>query len=199
MKKWRWLIGGVAAAVVMLGVVGGAIMAQESEDKESRFSSFAARVASILGLEADDVEDAMEQAKQELADEALDDKLATMVESGVLTQQQADEYNAWIEAKPEGVGLPYFVPGKDGEHVAAMLATMVEKGALTQAQADEYKTWIESAPEDVTFGGKRGHHKFGSGHRGGGKRWHGWSGFKWDKDGEGYHSDGDDDGGADSS
>ena len=195
--KRRWLVGGVAAALVMLLAAGGAIMAQESEGKESRFSAFAERVASILGLEADDVEDAMEQAKQELAEEALDEKLAAMVEKGVITQAQADEYKAWIEAKPDGVKLPYFRSGKDGERLDAMLAAMVEKGALTQAQADEYKAWLESAPEGIfgEIGEKRGHHKFGDrdgkkrGHHKFGDRdgWKGWHGEKSDKD------DGDDD------
>ncbi len=196
--KRRWLIGGVAAAavavVVMLAAAGGAIMAQESEGKESRFSAFAERVASILGLEADDVEDAMEQAKQELAEEARDDKLAMMVEKGMFTQQQADDWKAWMEARPEGFKLPYFAPGRGGEHLDAMLAAMVEKGALTQAQADEYKAWIESAPEDVIFGERRDHHKFEFGDRNGKKRgrhkfgdrdgWKGWHGEKSDADDE---------------
>lgn len=188
MKKWRWLIGGAAAALVLLTVAGGAIMAQESEGKQSRFSAFAERVASILGLEADDVEDAMEQAKEELADEAMDEKLTMMVEKGMFTQQQADDWKAWMEAKPEGFKLPYFALGRGGEHLDAMLAAMVEKGALTQAQADEYKAWVESAPEDVILGEKRDHHKFEFGGKRGrhkfGDRdgWKGWYGDKSDKD-----------------
>ena len=101
--KWKWLIGGVAAAVVILGVAGGAIMAQQSDGKESRMSAFAAKVASILGLEADDVENAMEQAREELADEALADKLDELVEEGTITQAQADEYESWVESRPDGL------------------------------------------------------------------------------------------------
>ena len=200
-KKWRWLIGGVAATVmvvvVMLAAAGGAIMAQEDEGKQSRFSAFAAKVADILGLEADEVEDAMEQAKQELADEALDDKLAMMVEKGMLTQQQADDWKAWMEARPEGFDLPYFAPGRGGEHLDDKLATMVENGALTQEQVDEYKTWIESAPEDVIFGEKRDHHRFDFGNGDGEKRGRhgfgnrgGWKGWYDDK----FEDDEDDDG-----
>ena len=200
--KRRWFIGGVVAALALLGLAGGAIMAQETTEKQSRFSAFAERVASILGLEADDVEDAMEQAKEELADEAMDEKLAMMVEKGAFTQQQADDWKAWMEAKPEGFRLPYFAPGRGGEHLDSMLAAMVEKGALTQAQADEYKTWIESAPEDVIFGEKRDHHRFEFGEKRGhhkfgdrdGKRWGDWGKSKSDDDDD-HHSDGDDDDG----
>ena len=104
-----------------------------------------------------------------------------------------------MEAKPEGFRLPYFAPGKGGEHLDAMLAAMVEKGTLTQAQADEYKTWIESAPEDVIFGEKRDHHRFEFGGKDGKKRgrhgfgnrgsWKGWYGDKSDADDD---DDGDD-------
>ena len=43
----------------------------------------------------------MEQAKQELAEEALDAKLDALVENGTITQEQADEYKSWIESKPD--------------------------------------------------------------------------------------------------
>ncbi len=99
MKK-RWLIGSVLAALMVFAITGGVIMAQETSD--SKRSGFAARVADILGLEADTVEDAMEQAKKEMFEEHLDAKLAAMVSSGRITQEQADEYRAWIESKPDG-------------------------------------------------------------------------------------------------
>ena len=192
--KRRWLIGAVVAALAVLGLAGGVIMADEADGKGSRFGAFAERVASILGLETDDVESAMEQAKQELAEEAMDEKLAMMVEKGAFTQQQADDWKAWMEARPEGFKLPYFAPGRGAERLDAMLAAMVEKGAITQAQADEYKAWIESAPEDVIFGEKRDHHRFEFGGKDGkkrgrhkfgdrdGKRWGDWGKFKSDDD-----------------
>ena len=182
-KKWRWLIGGVAAAamvvVVMMAAAGGAIMAQEDEGKQSRFSAFAERVASILGLEADDVEDAMEQAKQELADEALDEKLAALVEKGTITQEQADEYEIWIESKPDGLMFR-------GWPRRGSLDALVENGVITQEQADEYQEWIDSKPDFLESLERPGHHKFGD--RDGGKRWKGWYG---DKSGEDNDDDGD--------
>ena len=170
--KWRWLIGGVAAAVVMLSVAGGAIMAQQSDGKESRMSAFAAKVASILGLEADDVENAMEQAREELADEALDDKLDELVEEGTITQAQADEYESWVESRPDGLMFRGW-PG--GDTLDAKLDAMVESGDITQTQADEYKTWVESKPDFLESLEKPGHHKFRDGHwkKGHDRDWHG--------------------------
>ena len=114
--KRRWIIGIVAAALALLGVAGGVILAQEADGKKSRFGAFAERVADILGLEADDVENAMEQAKQEMAEEALDEKLAAMVEAGMMTQAEADEYKAWIESAPDSLKGRFGGPGGFGWH-----------------------------------------------------------------------------------
>ena len=184
--KWRWLIGGVAAAVVMLGVAGGAIMAQQSDGEESRMSAFASKVASILGLEADDVEDAMEQAREELADEALADKLDELVEKGTITQEQADEYESWIESRPDGF---MFRRWRGGDTLDAKLDAMVESGDITQEQADEYKSWIESKPDFLESLEKPGHHKFRDGHWKKGNHWK----KGHDRDWHGSESDSDDD------
>ena len=184
--KWKWLIGGVAAAVVILSVAGGAIMAQQSDGKESRMSAFAAKVASILGLESDDVENAMEQAREELADEALADKLDELVEKGTITQAQADEYESWIESRPDGFKLRGW-PG--GDTLDAKLAAMVESGDITQAQADEYKTWVESKPDFLESLEKPGHHKFRDGDWRKGGHWK----KGHDRDWHGSESDSDDD------
>ena len=184
--KWRWLIGGVAVAVVMLSVAGGAVMAQQSDGKESRMSAFAAKVANILGLEADDVENAMEQAREELADEALADKLDELVEKGTTTQAQADEYESWIESRPDGFKLRGW-PG--GDTLDAKLAAMVENGDITQGQADEYKTWVESKPDFLESLEKPGHHKFRDGHWKKGNHWK----KGHDRDWHGSESDSDDD------
>ena len=166
--KWKWLIGGVAAAVVMLSVAGGAILAQEAEGKESRFSAFAERVASILGLEADDVEDAMEQAKEELADEALDAKLDAMVEEGTITQEQADEYETWIESKPDGFMFRRWsrrrYPGRQarrhgrerrhhpgtGRRVQDLDRVQAgQPGVLREARPSQVLLWWQKAPEGL--------------------------------------------------
>ena len=102
MSKRRWLIGSVVATVMVLGIMGGMVMAQETPGDADK-SSFAARVAEILGLDEATVQDAIDQAKAEMRDEALQSKLDRLVESGRMTQEQADEYKTWLESKPEGV------------------------------------------------------------------------------------------------
>jgi hypothetical protein len=79
-------------------------MAQENGTGETPvIESFASRVASILGLDEAQVQDAMDQARREMQDEALKSKLDSMVERGWLIQEQADAYWQWYQSRPEGI------------------------------------------------------------------------------------------------
>ena len=110
MRKRYWLTGTIVAAVMVLGIMGGVAMAQETsdEDGDSEKKSFAARVAEILGLDETTVQDAIDQAKAEMQEEALQAKLDRLVENGHMTQDQADEYKTWVESKPEGLSPRMF-------------------------------------------------------------------------------------------
>ena len=103
--KRRWIVASIAVAVLALGVfTAGIVFAQTTDDEDtSTVSKLASKVASILGLDEDTVEDAIAQARQELMDEAIQAKLDAMVEAGYLTRQQADEYKAWLDSRPEGI------------------------------------------------------------------------------------------------
>ena len=112
MTRKRWLISTLAAALMALGIAGGVVLAQEA-DEDSMMKSFAGRVAEILGSEETRVQDAMDQARQEMFSERLQNKLDKMVESGRITQEQADEYKAWIKSRPDGAFKKF---GKRGHH-----------------------------------------------------------------------------------
>ena len=59
-----------------------------------------ARVAEILNISEESLENAFEQVQGELREKSLDNKLQELVAQGAWTQQQADEYKAWIKATP---------------------------------------------------------------------------------------------------
>jgi hypothetical protein len=59
------------------------------------------RVAGILGIDKQDLENAFQQAQRELREKALDTRLQELVNQGAWTQQQADAYKAWIKARPD--------------------------------------------------------------------------------------------------
>ena len=103
MKK-KWLFVPVLAGMLVLAVVGGTAFAQsENGDEGSPWSSFAGRVASILGLDEATVQDAMDQAKQELQDEAVQAKLDSLVDP---TTSNCVWARIDSETDPRDVGLP---------------------------------------------------------------------------------------------
>jgi hypothetical protein len=103
--KRMWLFVPVVATIIGVGVlVSGVARAQENAPAgTSVASTFASRVATILGLDSTQVQNAMDQAGREMRDEALQKKLDALVAQGRLTQQQADAYKQWYQAKPSDV------------------------------------------------------------------------------------------------
>ena len=75
-------------------------------------------------IDAAELQNAFTQARQEMQIEARNQMLQKLVEDGVITQEQADEYTSWMDSKP------------------------------AQALTDEYQQWLDSRPQDLPFGGK---------------------------------------------
>jgi uncharacterized membrane protein len=103
-KKKIYLIAMVAVLVLIAGSIGGVALAQETEettDNTTPAQTLISRVASILGIEQETLENAISQAKQEMREEAQDEYLQGLVDNGQLTQEEADQYKAWLEAKPD--------------------------------------------------------------------------------------------------
>lgn len=192
MKKRLGIFLGITAVSVLavVGVFAG-IAAQES-DEDSGKRSFAERVASILGLEAETVKDALTQAKQEMRDDHKDGYLAKLVEHGKLTQEEADAIVAWQDAKPDvefnfgeatksvkrrGWGSKGFGKGQGAQALSSeKLDYLVEEGVLSQADADSLADWYTARPDAITklMPNKDGLDK----RRDGGKGWHGKKG-RW--------------------
>ena len=137
MKKL--VVGLAAAVVVVLGLAGGTVLAQSAEEDGEK-KSFAERVAEILGLEADTVEDALNQAKSEMREERTDTWLDKAVEAEKITQEEADAYGDWLDDRPEGVGewLRFSYNPNAREDLEAKLDEAVEAEKITQEQADAH-------------------------------------------------------------
>jgi hypothetical protein len=67
-----------------------------------------ARVAGILGIPQEELNDSFKQAKQEMREEARIRALDRAVEKGRITQEEADESKAWYEQKPEVLSTGQF-------------------------------------------------------------------------------------------
>ena len=148
MKK---LVVALAAAIlVALGVAGGTVLAQ-SADEDGEKKSFADRVAEILGLDSDTVEDALEQARSEMKDERTDAWLEKAVEAEKITQEEADAYSDWLDDRPDGVGewFHFSYNPNAREDLEAKLDEAVEAGKMTQEQADAYLERFDAKVETM--------------------------------------------------
>ena len=105
MRRKRWIVISATAVALVFGVGGGVAMAQEHErGGESKGRALVSRVAAILGLDEQQVQDAFVQARQEMHDEAIESRLEALVASGRMTQEQADAYKEWNESRPPSLG-----------------------------------------------------------------------------------------------
>ena len=164
----------IAVVVVGLIVAAGTYMvvptfAQETDKttKETPINKFLSKVASILGIEEEILTSAMEQAKQEIDDETKEElkaKLQAAVDSGEITQEQADEKLEGFDNHPKEWGKgnkkqkgfgkhekgddirsqirdkkPNWPakPAFDIEKIQEEYKKLVADGEITQEQADE--------------------------------------------------------------
>ena len=141
------ILAAVLIGLMLVGVMGGVALAQEDEgdqgwrgalrdNVQGWRSALMTRVAEILNIDQQELEDAFSQAQRELQNEYLESTLQELVSEGTLTQTQADELKAWIEARPD---IPAVGPRK--------LQEPGGQGALTEEQADELKAWREARPD----------------------------------------------------
>jgi hypothetical protein len=107
------IIAVLVATVVLAGSTAGVVLARAgsggdsqtgvtpASDNVSQSKTLLARVAAILGIDQQKVEDAFTQARTEMRDEALDNYLNNLVAQGKITQAQADQYKAWVKSRPD--------------------------------------------------------------------------------------------------
>ena len=97
-----WALVSIAAVAVAVGILTVGVVAAQAADS-SEGTSFAARVAEILDLDEQTVEDAMTQAKRDMREEAMKSRLDELVAAGDMTQDDADEYMTWLESAPDTI------------------------------------------------------------------------------------------------
>jgi hypothetical protein len=113
-KKWV-IIAAVAGVVILVGSIAGVALAQtentihgsadgvalDQTENTTQSKTLLARVAEILGIDQQTVENAFTQARIDMRNEAQDNYLKKLVDEGKLTQEQAGEYKTWWQSKPD--------------------------------------------------------------------------------------------------
>ena len=148
----RWLIIPAVAGLAAVTALGGMAAAHSYGEVDSR-------VAEILELDEETVTGAFKQAMQQRFDEALQARLDKLVEAGRVTQEQADEFKAWYDERPEGVpgsGLGFGKRGfhRGGSDVGSLVAEILEvdeqtvADAIDQARDERFQARLDQAVED---------------------------------------------------
>ena len=100
--KRKWLMIPLVTGILAAGITGATVLAHNDDgEQESPKDTVATKVAEILGIDAETVKDALQEATQEVRSERLQHRLDDLVEAGKLTQDQADAYMEWYEARPD--------------------------------------------------------------------------------------------------
>jgi hypothetical protein len=121
-RSKKFLLVTVLAAVVLLGSLGGVAFAQTGNSDNStqpaaQHQALLAKVCAIyeqntgVAINSDELQKAFDQARSETMAEARDKYLQSLVDQGKITQEQADQYKAWLESKPT---VPILAPGFSG-------------------------------------------------------------------------------------
>ena len=97
-RRKRIVIAALVAVAVLVSGTAGVAFAQAKEEGSAK--TLVARVAQILGIEEQKVQNAFDQARKEIGNEALDNYLKWAVDKGRITQEQADKYKNWWQSRP---------------------------------------------------------------------------------------------------
>src|SRR4030042_4235323 len=128
MKKRKWFIPVVVASVLLIGGITGGVVAavsnsssnttagnqsQATHQYQALLDSACAIYEEKTGTTIDSAQlkDALDQAQGELQEEALETRLQTLVDEGKITQEEADNYLAWWQSRPD-IEVP--LPGLGG-------------------------------------------------------------------------------------
>jgi hypothetical protein len=128
-RKRKWFIPVVVASVLLIGGITGGVVAAANNTSSNttagnesqatnQYQALLDRACAIyeentgVAIDSGQLQDALEQARSEMQDEALKSRLQNLVDNGKITQQEADQYLEWWQSRPD-IGLP--LPGLGGQ------------------------------------------------------------------------------------
>ena len=105
-RSKKFLLVAVLATMVLAGSIGGIALAQTENDDDSQPQTLLERVAAILvdegvNITSEQLKDAFTQAQSDIRTEAMEDRLAQLVQEGVIEQDEADAYLEWQQVRPD--------------------------------------------------------------------------------------------------
>lgn len=173
---WKKVAYGLAGAVAVVALIAGIAITTYADNGQQgdsppvggqpwggmppANSALLDRVAQILNIDKQQLTDAFKQASSEARQKRTDDMFANWVSEGKLTQDQADQYKAWMASNPNPD-----IPCMSSQ----IMDKLLKDGKITQAQYDAYKGWMNEKPNIEMPKPQKPANMHGS-H---GSRWHG--------------------------
>jgi len=161
----RWILSLIVAIVAVSVVTGAASADFHGGMRGMHGNEVLERVATILGIEREDLDDAIEQARSEIHEEKQMSILVSLVENGTLTQDEADSITHWLNSRPDAVdgikGPPKNIFKSQKHHLeqldsngalnipsisSELLAKLVEHGKLSENDAYVIQEWLDARP-----------------------------------------------------
>ncbi len=123
-RRTKIILIALLATVVVVGSIGGVALAADGGDEGNNLpgaqrGALLDRACEIyqektgVAIDQEALKEAFAQAQGEGREAALESRLQHMVEEGKITQDEADQYREWLEAKPE-VPVKFGFGGRGG-------------------------------------------------------------------------------------
>ena len=142
----KWILIGLAVGLLAAAITGGVALAWGGPgggwgwgggDDEERKKAVASKVAEFLGTDAQETADAIEQANQEVREEAADAALQDLASRVAATL--GTDADATAEAVKQVAGE------MSSEALESKLEAAIDDGRMTEEQAQEYRDKVASA------------------------------------------------------
>ena len=110
MWRSKKFIVAAVMAVVLVGSISGVALATDNGDDsqpEAERGAMLERVCEIyqentgMAIDSQALSDAFAQAQNEMHETAMETRLQKLIDEGEITQEEADQYLEWWEAKPD--------------------------------------------------------------------------------------------------
>jgi len=108
-------IGDIAGGVIA-AVDDSSSNTEDQNQMIERYQALLDRACAIyeeetgVAVDSEQLKDALDQARSEMQDEALESRLQDLVDEGKITQEEADQYLEWWQSRPD-IELPLPGPG----------------------------------------------------------------------------------------
>lgn len=111
-RSKKFIVAAVLATVILAGSIGGVVMAADGDEESGPAAKLDGFISQVVGIynadpdrpadiDADILKSAVTEAKSQMKAEALENRLAKMVEDGVIDEGQAAELRDWVNSKPD--------------------------------------------------------------------------------------------------